>query len=95
MSPKAKSLTVTEAAQALNISLSTVWRLLRAGTLKSVQAGGRRWVNRREVERRSRQRAPKPEPLTAEHPFVRMVGAYKSGGRRPGSEDKRAALFNP
>ena len=95
MAPKAKSLTVTEAAQALNTSLSTVWRLLRAGTLKSVQSGGRRWVDRRDVERRSRQRAPKPEPLTAEHPFVRMVGAYKSGCRGPGSEDKRAALFSP
>lgn len=95
MVSRSKSLTVTEAAQALNTSLSTVWRLLKAGTLRSVQSGGRRWVDRRDVERRSRQRTPKPEPLTAAHPFVRMVGAYKSGGRGPGSEDKRAALLTP
>lgn len=95
MAPKPKPLTVTEAAQALNISLSTVWRMLKAGTLRSVQSGGRRWVDRRDVERRSRQRAPKPEPLTPAHPFVRMVGAYKSGGRGPGSENKRAALLSP
>lgn len=72
MAPKPKPLTVTEAAHALNTSLSTVWRMLKAGTLRSVQSGG----------------------LPA-HPFVRMVGAYKSGGRGPGSEDKRAALFSP
>jgi excisionase family DNA binding protein len=93
MAPRSKPLTVSETADALETSLSTVWRLLRAGALRSSQSGGRRWVNRADVERRSRQKAPRPRPLSANHPFLRMVGAYKSGGRGPGSENKYAALF--
>lgn len=93
MTRRPDSLTVGETAEVLNTSLSSVWRLLRAGELKSTQTGGRRWVDRRDVERRARLSAPRPEPLSKNHPFVRMVGAYKSGGAGPGSENKRAVLF--
>ena len=86
-------MTVEETAEALKTSLSSVWRLLRAGELKSTRSGGRRWVDRRDVERRVRQAAPRPQPLSKSHPFVRMVGAYKSGGVGPGSEDKYAVRF--
>ena len=86
-------MTVSETAEALKTSLSTVWRLLRAGELGSTQSGGRRWVDRRDVERRVRLGAPRPLPLSRTHPFVRMVGAYKSGGVGPGSENKYGVLF--
>ncbi len=86
------TLTVAQTADALDVSLSTVWRLLRAGSLKSTTRSGRRLVYRREVERRTRTSAAKPAPVNASHPFLRMLGAFRSGGRGPGSENKRAVL---
>jgi excisionase family DNA binding protein len=93
MASRPASLTVSETAEVFNTSLSSVWRLLRAGELRSKQTGGRRWVDRRDVKRRARLRAPHPEPLSKNHPFVRMVAAFKSGGVGAGSENKRAVLF--
>ncbi|MCC6332827.1 MAG: helix-turn-helix domain-containing protein [Myxococcales bacterium] len=84
---------VPEAAQALQVSESTVWRLLRAGELESVVQHGRRRVLRRAVERRVRAReASSLRPLTPDHPLWKLVGSARSGGTRPGSEDKYGTL---
>ena len=88
-----ETMAVTEAAAELRVSESTIWRLLRAGELASVVESGRRRVVRSAVERRVHRR---PEgtlkPLTATHPLWRFVGAGRSGGRGPGSEDKYGVL---
>lgn len=86
---------VPAAAAELEVSESTVWRLLRRGELESVVRGRRRLVLRRAVERRSRTRGSSSmRPLTPDHPLWRLVGAARSGGVGPGSEDKYAALFD-
>lgn len=86
---------VPAVAAELEVSESTVWRLLRRGELESVVRGGRRLVLRRAVERRSRAKGTSSmRPLTPDHPLWRLVGAARSGGVGPGSEDKYAALFD-
>lgn len=44
-------LTVREAAKVLRLSVPTLYRLMRAGQLKSVKLGGARRIPEREVER--------------------------------------------
>jgi predicted DNA-binding transcriptional regulator AlpA len=84
---------VPEVAKELHVSESTVWRLLRAGSLASVVEAGRRRVLRSAVERRVRARAASVvKPLTASHPLWRWVGSARSGGVGPGSEDKYGVL---
>lgn len=91
----ADTLDVPAAAAALEVSESTVWRLLRAGELESVVRRGRRLVLRSAVERRSRAaRTAGPRALTPDHPLWRLVGSARSGGRAPGSSDKYGALFD-
>lgn len=85
----AETMAVTEAAAELRVSESTVWRLLRAGELTSVVESGRRRILRSAIERRVHQRSEgRLEPLSSTHPLWRWVGAARSGGRGPGSEDK-------
>ena len=84
---------VPEAAAELHVSESTVWRLLRAGELASVVESGRRRILRSAIERRVRQRAAGTlQPLGPTHPLWRWVGAARSGGQGPGSEDKYGVL---
>lgn len=84
---------VPEAAAELQVSESTVWRLLRAGSLASVVEQGRRRVLRTAVERRAGARKGAGlKPLTPDHPLWKWVGSARSGGVGPGSEDKYGVL---
>ncbi len=90
---KPKTLAVPEAAAQLNVSESTVWRLLRTGALESVVHHGRRLVLKSAVERRTRLRSTSDlRPLTPDHPMWKLVGAARSGGSLPGSDDKYGIL---
>jgi excisionase family DNA binding protein len=44
------TLTVNETAQALNISRATVYQLIRAGRLRTLKAGRRTLIPRRELD---------------------------------------------
>ncbi len=91
--PQGEFLTVPETAAELGISESTVWRLLRSGALASVGRSGRRLVRRNAVAARTKKlRADALRPLDEAHPLWRLVGAARSGGSGPGSEDKHAVL---
>ncbi|MHB8877392.1 MAG: helix-turn-helix domain-containing protein [Myxococcaceae bacterium] len=85
---------VPEAAKALGVSVSTVWRKLRRGELKSVRKSGRRYITERELRGSNRpvEQPPEAAPFTRDHPMWRLAGAFKSGGIGPGSEDKHAIL---
>ena len=84
---------VPEAGRVLGVSESTIWRMIRRGTLPSVRQGGRRLVLRRALEKTnrtlSRDRIP---PFTEDNPLLRLAGAGRSGGRTPGARDKHAIL---
>ena len=84
---------VVEAGRALGVSRSTIWRLIRRGELPSIRRGGRRLVPatalQTETRRKQRQQIP---PFRRDHPMFRLVGAGRSGGRRPGARDKHAIL---
>jgi hypothetical protein len=84
---------VPEAAAELRVSVSTVWRLLRAGSLTSIVERGRRRVLTTAVERRARQNvATELKALTPDHPLWKLVGSARSGGVGAGSEDKYGVL---
>jgi excisionase family DNA binding protein len=86
-------LTVDEAKDRLGVSTSTVWRLIRRGSLRSVRRGGRRLIPRDGLEALSaRTRDAETPPFTEDHPIFRLVGAGRSGGSGPGARDKHAAL---
>ncbi|MBI3181164.1 MAG: helix-turn-helix domain-containing protein [Myxococcales bacterium] len=86
-------ISVSEAAEALGVSESTLWRMLRRGEIKSVRRSGRRLVERASVERKAiRPKSEAPSGLTREHPIWRLVGAFKSEGVGPGSGDKHEVL---
>lgn len=82
--------TVDEAGRALSVSVSTIWRRIRSGELPSVRRGGRRLIPVRAL--RARAKATKLEPLTPEHPIFRLVGAGRSGGKKPGARAKHDIL---
>lgn len=84
--------TVTEAGEALGVSVSTVWRLLRRGELPSVRRGGRRLIPRDALADEAVRRSAEVPPLTPDHAIFRLVGAGRSGGRGPGARDKHAVL---
>lgn len=89
----ASTMAVHEAAAELHVSESTIWRLLRAGSLASVVEHGRRRVLRSAVERRGRERVTTAlRPLTTDHPLWKLVGSARSGGVGAGSEDKYGVL---
>ncbi|MBN1237177.1 MAG: helix-turn-helix domain-containing protein [Gammaproteobacteria bacterium] len=84
---------IADAARALGVSESTVWRMIRRGALPSVRQGGRRLVPsgalRASLRKKDRSRIP---PLSPDHGIFRLVGAGRSGGSAPGARDKRAIL---
>lgn len=86
-------LTVSEAGRALGVSLSTVWRMIRRGTLPSIRKGGRRLVPAGALRSRfpalQEQKVP---PLGKDHPIFRLMGAGRSGGKAPGAREKHAIL---
>lgn len=84
--------TVEDAGKAIGLSRSTVWRMIRAGTLPSVRQGGRRLVPRDALEaRNTARRSDEVPPLDRSNPIFRLVGAGRSGGK-PGARDKHAIL---
>lgn len=86
-------LTVEETGERLGVSVSTVWRLLRRGALRSVREGGRRRVPEDAVAKFTRANsAAAIAPLTEDHPLLRLAGAGRSGGVAPGARDKHAIL---
>jgi excisionase family DNA binding protein len=89
-------LTIPQAARALGISESTVWRRLRAGTLASVRHGGRRYIPTRSLRAHAAvEVATGVLPIfDGKNPLFSMVGMGRSndeGG--PGSSDKYAVLY--
>lgn len=86
-------LSIEAAAQALGVSRSTVWRMIRRGDLLTVRDRGRRRVLAETLTRRARPKARPPiPPLTLDHPIFRLVGAGRGGGRVPGARDKHALV---
>lgn len=83
---------VHEAGKVLGVSVSTVWRMIRRGTLPSVRRSGRRLVPRRALEKTVRKAVDRIPPLTRDHPIFRLVGAGRGGGGTPGARDKHAIL---
>lgn len=90
---KARLMSVTAAGKVLGVSDSTVWRMIRRGTLPSVRQGGRRLIPREALESQARERQEgEVPPLSPQHPIFRLVGAGKGGGQEPGARDKHALL---
>lgn len=90
---KPELLGVAEVVEALGVSESTVWRMIRRGELPTVRERGRRLIPRAAVERLRRREADEgPPPLSSEHPILRLAGAGKSGGASPGARDKYGIL---
>ena len=86
-------MTVEQACDAIGVSRSTLWRMIRRGELPSFRQSGRRLVPLHALSvRRVRLRAKKLKPFTLEHPLWRLVGAFRSGGAGPGSGDKHEIL---
>ncbi len=86
-------LTVSEAGEALGVSVSTVWRMIRRGSLPSIRKRGRRLIPRDALNAQSRTSQPeKIAPLDFSHPIFRLVGAGHSGGKEPDARDKHAIL---
>ena len=84
---------VEEAGQALGVSPSTVWRMIRRGDLPSVRHRGRRLVLAQALTSGARRsRRQEILPLTRDHPIFRLVGAGRGGGGSPGARDKHALL---
>jgi len=86
-------LSVEEASHRLGVSTSTVWRLIRRGTLRSLLEGGRRYVPEDALEALAEDRVEdEVPPLMPAHPIFRLVGAGRGGGAAPGARDKHALL---
>jgi excisionase family DNA binding protein len=86
-------LTIDEVRVRLGVSKSSVWRLLRRGAIRSVRRGGRRLVPLDALAgfTRATQHEEIP-PFTKDHPILRLVGAGRSGGRKPGARNKHDIL---
>lgn len=77
----------------MGISRSTVWRLIRRGSIQSIRKGGRRLIPKHALTPRGAERVTGDvPPLTQDHPIFRLVGAGRSGGKTPGARDKYAIL---
>jgi excisionase family DNA binding protein len=84
---------VEEAGSAMGISRSTVWRLIRRGSIQSIKKGGRRLIPRQALTARGTLHVTREvPPLTKDHPIFRLVGAGRSGGKTPGARDKHAII---
>jgi len=89
----AKLVSVSDASEALGVSESTVWRLIRRGALASVRRGGRRLIPREALRSGAAPQAVGSAPTFDEtHPIFRLVGAGRGGGQAPGARDKHAIL---
>jgi excisionase family DNA binding protein len=88
-----RRLSIEEVSEALGVSPSTVWRMIRRGDLPSVRERGRRLVPPSALTARTRRKArPEIPPFTRDHPIFRLVGAGRGGGQPPGARDKHAVL---
>lgn len=84
---------VSEAGRCLNVSVSTVWRMIRRGSLPSVRRGGHRLIPRQALHAQALTRQETQIPaLREDHPIFRLVGAGRSGGSKPGARDKHAIV---
>ena len=83
---------VHEAGKVLGVSESTVWRMIRRGTLPSIRRSGRRLVPRRALEKTVKKTTAQIPPLAGDHPIFRLVGAGRGGGGSPGARDKHSLL---
>jgi excisionase family DNA binding protein len=93
MTAAGQRLSIEEAGQALGVSPSTVWRMIRRGDLLTVRHRGRRLVLASGLTAWERRKArPEMPPFTRDHPIFRLVGAGRSGGQVPGARDKHAVL---
>lgn len=70
----ARFLTLADVADALNVSSSQVYALVRTGELRAMKIGGRgQWrVNQSDLEAFITQRYEQTEQFIAEHPFSRV-----------------------
>jgi excisionase family DNA binding protein len=85
--------TIEEAGRALGVSRSTVWRLIQRGKLRTVRRGGRRLVQSASLRSRASGRSVRDiATFSTDHPIFRLVGAGRSGGRKPGAREKHAIL---
>jgi excisionase family DNA binding protein len=84
---------IGEACRALGISRSTIFRLIRRGSIQSIRRGGRRLIPQQALMAKGARRAARSvPPLTRDHPIFRLVGAGRGGGKAPGARDKHAIL---
>ena len=84
---------VQETGRRLGVSVSTVWRMIRRGTLPSIRSGGRRLVPSTALEGRSGLGlAAEIQPFTRDNPIFRLIGAGRSGGHAAGARDKHKVL---
>ena len=84
---------IGEACSALGISRSTLFRLMRRGSIPSIRKGGRRLIRKQALLARSTRRpTPGVPPLIRNHPIFRLVGAGRGGGKTPGARNKHAIL---
>ena len=68
---------VVQAGQALGVSVSTVWRMIRRGDLPSVRHRGRRLVPERALSSRiARPRRAQIPPFSKNHPIFRSPGQH-------------------
>jgi excisionase family DNA binding protein len=85
--------TVTEAGQALGVSPSTIWRMIRRGELPSIRRGGRRLIPRAALHTTPPKAGTREiAAFRGDHPIFRLVGAARSGGLAPGARDKHGIL---
>ncbi|PYM69790.1 MAG: hypothetical protein DME03_21920 [Candidatus Rokuibacteriota bacterium] len=93
MARTSAGVSVAKAGQALGVSVSTVWRMIRRGDLPSIRHRGRRLVLERALSAGTVRvgRAGIP-PFTRDHPIFRLAGAGHGGGHPPGARDKHAVL---
>ena len=82
---------VEEASRALGVSVSTVWRMIRRGEIKSVRRRGRRLIADIHSHNVVRDAEAIP-PLKSDSPIFAFVGAGRSGGSGAGARDKHAVL---
>jgi excisionase family DNA binding protein len=93
MSDQQQFVDVPEAGRVLGVSESTVWRMIRRGTLPSVRQGGRRLILRRALKKANQKRSSDQiPPFTKDNPLFRLAGAGRGGGQAPGARDKHAIL---
>jgi excisionase family DNA binding protein len=85
-------MSVEEAGHALGISRSTIYRMIRRGSIRSVRKDGRRLISKQVISGGGRQATRRLPPFTLDHPIFRLLGAGRSGGNAPGARDKHAIL---